>query len=42
MKKALVAVVLTVTTLSAFAACPFGTAYRCYQGVNGKMICGCF
>lgn len=25
----------------AFAACPPGTAYRCVQGYNGKVVCGC-
>lgn len=42
MKKTIVAVVLAVTAFSAVASCPVGTLYRCYQGVNGKMICGCF
>lgn len=42
MKKLIVGVVLAVSALSAVASCPYGTVYRCYQGVNGKMICGCF
>jgi hypothetical protein len=25
----------------AFARCPPGTSYQCYQGYNGKVICGC-
>mgnify|MGYP003346859272 CR=1 FL=1 len=42
MKKVIATAVLLIATASAFAACPTGTLYRCYQGVNGKMICGCF
>ena len=26
---------------AAYAACPAGTAYHCYQGMGGKVICGC-
>lgn len=26
---------------SAWAKCPPGTSYQCYQGMNGKVICGC-
>ena len=25
----------------ALAKCPPGTSYQCYQGYNGKVICGC-
>jgi hypothetical protein len=25
----------------ALAACPAGTSYQCYQGYNGKVVCGC-
>jgi hypothetical protein len=28
-------------TSIAWAACPPGTRYTCYQGYNGKVICGC-
>ena len=41
MKKALVTVVLALTTFSAIASCPAYAPYRCYTGVNGKMVCGC-
>jgi hypothetical protein len=27
--------------LSAWAACPPGTAYHCYPSANGKQSCGC-
>lgn len=40
MKKALVTLVLLVSS-TAFAACPPYAPYGCYQGVNGKMVCGC-
>jgi len=26
---------------SAFASCPPSAPYRCYQGANGKQVCGC-
>lgn len=26
----------------ALAKCPPGTKYQCYQGLNGKVVCGCF
>ena len=41
MKKFIIAFVLSITTLSAFAACPPYSPYGCRQGMNGKMICGC-
>lgn len=41
MKKIITGIVLAVTMASAFAACPPGQPYRCYQGMNGKMVCGC-
>lgn len=40
MKKALAVVLLTVS-FAAAAACPPYAPYRCVQGMNGKMICGC-
>ena len=40
MKKALFAIVL-FTAGVAMAACPTYQPYRCVQGFNGKMICGC-
>lgn len=42
MKKALIAIALVATTVTAFASCPFGTMYRCYSTPSGKMMCGCF
>ena len=39
--KKLVAIVLLTATGVAFAACPTYSPYRCIQGANGKMICGC-
>jgi len=41
MKKALVGLVLLVTTAYALAACPPYAPYRCYTGFNGKQVCGC-
>lgn len=41
MKKAIVAAILAVTAISAFAQCPVYQPYRCVPGMNGKMICGC-
>jgi hypothetical protein len=32
---------MAAVVLPAFAKCPPGTAYRCTQGYNGKVICGC-
>ena len=29
------------TAIPAQAACPPGTSYQCYQGFNGKVVCGC-
>lgn len=40
----LIALVVLVTAAAigeAFARCPPGTRYQCYQGFNGKVICGC-
>ena len=34
------AYVLAVIT-PALARCPPGTSYQCYQGFNGKVVCGC-
>lgn len=42
MKKTIVTIALFIATANAMASCPFGTVYRCYQGMNGKMVCGCF
>jgi hypothetical protein len=41
MKKAIAALVLTFAVGQAIAACPLHAPYRCVQGMNGKMICGC-
>ena len=42
MSKLILAVALTIAAASqAFAACPPGTSYSCYQGYGGKVICGC-
>lgn len=40
MKKIVAIVLLTITGI-AYAACPPYAPYRCIQGINGKMICGC-
>lgn len=40
MKKAIAAALLLMTT-TVYAACPAYAPYRCVQGANGKMICGC-
>jgi len=41
MKKALATLVLVFAVGQAIAACPPYAPYRCVQGWNGKMICGC-
>lgn len=41
MKKLIAIAILAATTVSAFASCPAYAPYRCTQGMNGKMICGC-
>lgn len=41
MKKLAVAIVTTLITASAFAACPAGTRYDCVTTYNGKQSCGC-
>jgi hypothetical protein len=45
MRSALLAVAvlgyLLAVIAPAFAKCPPGTRYDCYQGYNGKVICGC-
>lgn len=41
MKKIAIAIITATLAASAFAACPVGTRYNCYPGMNGKMICGC-
>lgn len=40
MKKAL-AVLLLTASFAVSAACPPYAPYGCYQGANGKMVCGC-
>lgn len=40
MKKLIVAIVLCAAG-AAMASCPTYQPYRCIQGFNGKMICGC-
>ncbi len=40
MKKAIAFLLLTVS-IAAYASCPVYAPYRCVQGYNGKMICGC-
>jgi hypothetical protein len=40
MKKLIVSLVLFASGV-AMAACPTFQPYRCIQGANGKMICGC-
>ena len=40
MKKAL-ALVLLLASFAVAASCPPYAPYRCVQGYNGKMICGC-
>ena len=40
MKKAIIAIVLLAAG-AAMASCPTYAPYRCVQGYNGKMICGC-
>ena len=32
---------LAATVAEAWARCPPGTSYQCYQGFNGKVVCGC-
>lgn len=39
---ALAIVALVLIENVAWAACPPGTTYKCYQGYNGKVICGCY
>ena len=39
--KKLIAVALLVASGIAAASCPPFQPYRCIQGANGKMICGC-
>ena len=39
---AVLAVLGVVAIVSeAWAACPQGTRYSCYQGYNGKVVCSC-
>lgn len=39
--KKFVAIALLLASGIAAAACPAYAPYRCVQGGNGKMICGC-
>ena len=41
MKKALVSIGLLFAIGQAVASCPVYAPYRCVQGYNGKMVCGC-
>jgi hypothetical protein len=42
MKIALILALALISFASAaWAACPAGTRYECYQGYNGKVICAC-
>ena len=41
MKKAIVSIVLVFAVGQAIASCPVYQPYRCYTGMNGKMVCGC-
>jgi hypothetical protein len=41
MKKLIVTLTLLVVTGYAVASCPMYQPYRCVQGYNGKMVCGC-
>lgn len=41
MKKAIVTIVLLMSVGQAIASCPLYAPYRCTQGYNGKMVCGC-
>lgn len=41
MKKVILTAVLLLTTAYAVASCPPYAPYRCYTGMNGKMVCGC-
>ena len=40
--KKLIAIGLLVASGIAAAACPINQPYRCYTGMNGKQVCGCF
>jgi hypothetical protein len=42
MKKFITAIVLASFAISAFAACPTGSRYKCHPTYNGKMQCGCY
>lgn len=41
MKRLFLVTVLVAFSGVAFAKCPPGTKYDCYQAYNGKVICGC-
>ncbi len=41
MRQAILAVVFLSFASSAWAGCPAGTKYDCYQTYNGKQSCGC-
>jgi hypothetical protein len=39
-KAIVIAAFLASLACPALAACPAGTSYQCYQGYNGKVVCG--
>ena len=41
LKIILSAAVVVAFTSAAWAKCPAGTKYDCYQGYGGKVVCGC-
>jgi hypothetical protein len=41
LKMILTAAFIVSLAAPALAKCPAGTSYQCYQGYNGKVICGC-
>ncbi len=40
--KKLITIVILFACGAAAASCPINKPYRCYTGMNGKQICGCF
>jgi hypothetical protein len=40
--KKLIAIALLLASGIAAAKCPINQPYRCYTGMNGKQVCGCF
>lgn len=41
MRIAIATALLALSAGVAWAKCPPGTSYQCFQGMNGKVICGC-